>query len=131
MSKSYNNTINLSDSEAVIKQKVSTMFTDPKRIKLSDKGHPESCNVFTYFSTFTPEMKEEVLNYCINARVGCTECKKNLATGMIKRLKPLHEKREELSKDKAKVKKILKEGAERANEVTAKTISEVKEAMHL
>jgi tryptophanyl-tRNA synthetase len=50
---------------------------------------------------------------------------------MIKRLKPLHEKREELSKDKAKVKKILKEGAERANEVTAKTISEVKEAMHL
>lgn len=131
MSKSYNNTINLSDSEEVIKKKVSTMFTDPKRIKLSDKGHPEACNIFSYFSTFVPEMKEEVLSYCVNAKVGCTECKKNLAAGLIKKLKPLHKKREEFDKDKTKVKKILKEGNERANEVTAKTIAEVKEAMQI
>ncbi|MBU1727572.1 MAG: tryptophan--tRNA ligase, partial [Candidatus Omnitrophica bacterium] len=85
MSKSYNNTINLSDSEETLKQKVSSMFTDPKRIKLNDKGHPDTCNVFSYYCVFVPESKDEARNWCENANIGCTECKKLLAQGLLEK----------------------------------------------
>lgn len=131
MSKSYNNTVNLSDSEETIKRKISTMFTDPERIKLSDKGHPNVCNVYTYYVTFVPLVKDEVYDWCTNAKLGCTDCKRRLALGLIEKLKPFHKKREELSKDKAKIKNILEEGKEKAQAIAAKTLKEVKEAMQI
>jgi tryptophanyl-tRNA synthetase len=131
MSKSYDNTINLSDSPEVVKKKISGMFTDPKRIKLADKGHPGVCNVFSYYCTFVPETKDEVSGWCANARLGCTECKKILAAGILKRLEGFHKKREELVKDKAKVIKILERGRLRAAQVAAKTLKEIKEAMNI
>lgn len=131
MSKSYDNTINLSDSEEVIKRKALQMFTDPKRVRLSDKGHPDICNVFSYHSVFCPGMKEEVYAWCTNAKAGCTECKERLALGLIKRLEPIQEKRQELLGDKAKIKGILDEGNKKALLVAEKTIAEVRAAMHL
>ena len=131
MSKSYDNTINLSDSEETIKNKISNMFTDPKRIKLMDKGHPNVCNVFSYYSVFIPEIKEEVYDSCTNAKLGCTQCKQRLSLGLIERLKPFHKRRQELLKDKSRIKKILEEGKQKALFVAANTLKEVREAMGL
>jgi tryptophanyl-tRNA synthetase len=131
MSKSYLNTINLSDSGSVITRKISAMFTDPKRIKLSDPGHPQTCNVFAYFSTFAPQMKDEAEDWCSGAKKGCTECKKILAEGILKKLAPIQKKREELGKDKPLINNILKQGREKASDAAAKTLKEVFGAMKL
>jgi len=131
MSKSYDNTINLSDPEDIIRKKISTMFTDPKRIKLSDKGHTDICNVFSYYSIFDPREKEEVRDWCENAKLGCTECKKKLASALIEKLEPIRKKRQEIAKDKTIVKKILEEGKEKATAIASKTLSQVKEAMQV
>ncbi|MFA5402688.1 MAG: tryptophan--tRNA ligase [Candidatus Omnitrophota bacterium] len=131
MSKSYLNTINLSDSPEVIMRKVSAMFTDPKRIKLSDKGHPDTCNVFSYYSVFMPQIKNEVYDWCLDAKKGCTECKKMLALAIIEKLAPIQEKRKSLLKDKAALKKILDEGAKKAAGVASGTMQEVRKAVNL
>ncbi|MBI5145113.1 MAG: tryptophan--tRNA ligase [Candidatus Omnitrophica bacterium] len=131
MSKSYNNTVDLADSADLIKKKISNMFTDPKRIKLSDAGHPDTCNVFAYYSTFVPAMKEKVRDWCLHAKLGCTDCKKELALNIIEKLRPLQQRREDLLKDKNKIKKILQEGNEKAGAVASKTLKEVREAMQL
>ncbi len=131
MSKSYDNTINLSDSEDTIKKKTGEMFTDPKRIKLSDKGHPDTCNVFSYYALFAPSMQQEVHDWCVHAKLGCTDCKKKLAAALIERLMPFHKKREELLKDKSAVFKILEEGNKCAGEVASRTIKEAREAMKI
>jgi tryptophanyl-tRNA synthetase len=126
MSKSYNNTIDLADSSEIIKKKVQTMITDPERIKLADKGHPDICNVYAYHSIFFPDIKEEVSDYCRNAKKGCTECKKILAEKLIDKLAPFHQKREELLKDKNKIKQILEDGRKRAQSVAGETLKEIK-----
>jgi tryptophanyl-tRNA synthetase len=126
MSKSYNNTIDLSDPEETIKKKVQTMITDPERIRLSDKGHPDICNVFSYYSTFVPGDKEEVKDWCVNALKGCTDCKKNLALKLTQYLAPFHSRRQELLKDKTKLTEILAEGNKRAAKVAEDTMSQVK-----
>jgi len=105
------------------------MFTDPKSIKLADKGHSDSCNVFSYYSTFVPGMRRDVHDWCINANVGCTECKKVLAEKILEMLRPIHLKREELIKDKEMVKKVLTCGRDKALALSSTTIKEVKRAM--
>jgi len=129
MSKSYNNTIDLSDSPETIEKKVSSMITDPKRIKLLDKGHPEVCNVFSYYAIFAAELEKEAEDWCRNAAIGCTECKKRLAAKLIERLEPFHKKRRELIKDPELIRKILKEGNEKAIAVASATLKEVKNAI--
>jgi tryptophanyl-tRNA synthetase len=131
MSKSYDNTINLSDSQETVKKKIQTMFTDPKRIKLNDKGHPQVCNVFSYYCVFFPELKEEVFHWCTHARLGCTDCKRKLASGLVDKLKAFHKRRQDLLQDKAKIKKILQQGKEKATAVASNTLKEVKEAMKI
>lgn len=131
MSKSYNNTINLSDSEEIIKKKIQNMFTDPKRIKLSDKGHPDICNVFSYYSTFIPQLKKEVHDWCSDAKLGCTDCKRRLGQGLVDRLKPIYKRRQDLLKDKMRVKKILQEGCEKATAIASRTVREAREAMNI
>jgi tryptophanyl-tRNA synthetase len=126
MSKSYQNAINLSDSAEQVREKVQTMFTDPKRIKLSDPGHPDKCNVYSYFSVFAPNLKNEVASGCKKAQKGCTECKKILAERLLERLNPIQEKRSKLVKDKKKILSILGEGRKKAHERAQKTIQEVR-----
>ncbi|MDD5044603.1 MAG: tryptophan--tRNA ligase [Candidatus Omnitrophica bacterium] len=131
MSKSYNNTIDLSDGEEEVKKKVSSMITDPKRIKLADKGHPEVCTVYSYYETFLPERKEEVRSWCANAKLGCTDCKKELARAILGILKPIHEKRAELLKDKLKLRKILDQGRDKAAELAGQTRREIKDLIKI
>lgn len=131
MSKSYDNTINLSDSDEMIKKKVSTMFTDPQRIKLNDPGHPDICNVFSYYSVFMPQARDEVFDWCTNAKLGCTECKKRLSLGLINKLEPFHQKREALLKEKTKIREILEEGRKKAASVAAKSMKDARDAMQI
>jgi len=127
MSKSYQNAINLSDSTEDIQKKVSSMFTDPKRIKLSDPGHPKKCNVYSYYEVFAPEKCDEVYRWCTQAQKGCTECKRILSDTLIARLSEIQEKRAILVQKKERVKEILDEGRKRAQKIAQATISEIKE----
>ncbi|MCM8762830.1 MAG: tryptophan--tRNA ligase [Candidatus Omnitrophica bacterium] len=131
MSKSYNNTIDLSDNEEQIKKKISSMFTDPKRIRLNEPGHPDVCNVFSYFTAFAPERKDDVREWCINAKLGCTDCKKELAQVIIEVLAPIQVKRKELAADKKKLRKILDKGRDRASEIASSTRKEIKDLIKI
>lgn len=130
MSKSYGNYIALSDSPDIIRKKVLRMITDPKRIKLSDKGHPDVCNVFSYYGVFSDRKKnDEVRDCCEGAKKGCTECKGTLAEIVIEYLSPVREKRSRLKN--SDIDEILEEGNKRAREIAKETIEKVKKVVGL
>ncbi|MBU1006379.1 MAG: tryptophan--tRNA ligase [Candidatus Omnitrophica bacterium] len=131
MSKSYGNFIALGDSPDVIGEKCGQMFTDPKRIKLSDEGHPDECNLYSYFNLFKDKLLPEVREYCVNAKVGCAQCKKDLADVISEYLSGIRTKREKLLKDKDFIRDILKEGAKKANKAASETMTEVRKAVGL
>jgi len=128
MSKSYGNYIALKDDLAAIKKKVGSMITDPQRIKKTDKGRPDLCNVYSYYGIFNKPMTEEARDWCSNAKKGCTECKAILADSLIDYLKDVRKRRRELAGDKKKIVKMLKEGSEKARGIASETIKEVKKA---
>ena len=103
------------------------MFTDPKRIRLSDPGHPEECNVYSYYSVFAPEKKEDVYQWCTKAQKGCTECKMIFAEALIKHLAPIQQKRKEFEGNKARVQETLNDGQTRAQRIARETLHEVRE----
>jgi len=128
MSKSYGNFIALSDSPETVQKKISQMITDPSRIKLADKGHPDICNVFSYFSTFaSPDKHAEVRGWCESAKVGCTECKKHLAEVVNDYIAPIQKRRSALRD--SDIADILKEGAKKARKAASETMSEVKDIL--
>jgi tryptophanyl-tRNA synthetase len=129
MSKSYNNFIALSDSPDEIRKKVSGMFTDPERIKITDPGHPDVCNVYAYYKLFAPQLESQVHEECKSAKIGCVQDKQRLAECIIEFLKPFQERRKQFSEDKEFLNRVLKEGAEKAREVARSTLKEVKEAI--
>lgn len=129
MSKSYGNTINLSDPPDEIMTKVKSMITDPSRMRLKDPGHPDQCNVFAYYGAFLPGCKGEVRGWCEGATKGCTECKKTLAEGIIEYLRPIREKRARLAGDLSYVSEILKTGALSAKAIAGDTMSDVRKAV--
>lgn len=127
MSKSYDNAINLSDVPDTVRRKVQGMFTDPARIKLSDPGHPDLCNVFSYYQVFSPDRENEVFQWCAKAQRGCTECKKTLAEVILEKIDPFQEKRQVLVKKKDYIRDVLRDGARKATTIAQKTIVEVRE----
>jgi tryptophanyl-tRNA synthetase len=129
MSKSYGNTINLSDTPDEIMAKVKNMITDPKRLRLKDVGHPDECNVFSYYKVFMPDLTPEVRAWCEGATKGCTDCKKILAEGIIEYLRPIRAKREKVLADPGYVKEVLKKGAEKARAIATTTMEEVRSAV--
>ncbi|MFC1667366.1 tryptophan--tRNA ligase [Candidatus Omnitrophota bacterium] len=131
MSKSYGNFIALGDGEDTIKEQCGKMFTDPMRIKISDKGHPEKCNVRSYYALFKPDYAPEVDKYCRKALMGCTECKRNLASLISDYLSDIRKKRAALLEDKARIYSILEKGAKKAKDVGSRTMDEVKKKMKI
>lgn len=131
MSKSYGNAVYLSDAGDVVLSKVSSMITDPARVRRSDKGHPEVCNVFSYYSVFWPEKAQETADACRNAAAGCTECKRTLAGRINCILSPLREKRAELLRKEGYIEDVLREGAAKASAVAAATLGETRRAMKI
>ncbi len=132
MSKSYGNTINLSDSEPVVRQKLKTMVTDPARVRRNDPGNPDVCPVYDFHKIFSPaSVIEQVNRDCRTAAIGCIDCKKLVADAMVERLAPSWEARAQLTSNPDRVEEIVREGGRRAAEVSRKTLAEVKEAMRL
>ena len=131
MSKSYNNFIAISEEPKNIRQKVQSMFTDPLRIKFADPGHPDKCNVHSYYAVFAPDRKKEIDELCRQSKIGCTDCKKELAEILVGFLGPIQKKRNELLKNKKQIWKILEQGSKRAGSVASKTITEAKGLLNL
>ena len=132
MSKSYANAINLSDSEETVLKKVQTMVTDPARVKLSDPGHPDVCNVYSYYQLFSAKDKTQAaFDWCTGAKKGCTDCKKELGRDVAERLRPIREARAKYEKETGLVDGILEEGHRRAAAVARETLQEVKKLLHL
>lgn len=126
MSKSYHNQIDIADSPDVVRKKVVSMITDPKRIRRDDVGHPDECNVCDYYKTFAPEEANEVAEKCRTAAWGCTDCKARLAEILIDQLEEPRRRRAELEADPARLNQILATGAEKARAVAGETLREVK-----
>lgn len=132
MSKSYGNTINLSDTEPVVRQKLKTMVTDPARVKRSDPGNPDICPVYDFHKIFSSaEVKERVNRECRTAEIGCIDCKKLVADTMVARLTPIWEARASLKARPDEVEDIVRDGKQRAAAVSSRTLEEVKAAMKL
>jgi len=132
MSKSYGNTINLSDSEPVLRQKLKTMVTDPARVKRTDPGNPDVCPVFDFHKIFSPvAVIERVNRECRTAEIGCIDCKKLVADAMVQRLTPIWEGRKKLTAKPDQVEEIVRDGSKRAQAVSHQTLEEVKEAMKI
>jgi tryptophanyl-tRNA synthetase len=132
MSKSYGNTIDLADSPDDIRRKCGTMFTDPTRLRRSDVGHPESCNLYAFHELVSPpDVQERVARECRLAQIGCVDDKRLLAEQIVEFLTPIRERREELLRDKGELMRILRQGSERARERAAETQGRVRAAMAL
>ncbi len=132
MSKSYNNTILLSDPEPEVRAKLKTMVTDPARIRRTDPGNPDVCPVFDLHKVFSSaETQQEVREGCMSAGIGCIQCKGWVADGVVKELAPIQERRRNFEANPAEVTAILNEGAVRANARAAVTMQQVRAAVGL
>jgi tryptophanyl-tRNA synthetase len=130
MSKSYGNTILLSDPEPVVRQKFKTMVTDPARIRRTDPGDPDKCPVGDLHKVFsTPETMAKVYEGCRSAGIGCIECKSWASDSLLKVLAPIQERRAAITKPQAI--EILKEGSRHAEQRAEQTMVEVREAMKM
>lgn len=132
MSKSYHNTINLSDSELVVRQKLKTMVTDPARVRRTDPGNPDLCPVYEFHKIYSPApVQEQIANECRTAAIGCIDCKKLVADRMVEHLTPVWDARAKLSNDPAHLEAIVQDGSNRAAKVAKATLAEVIEAMKI
>ncbi|HVT45537.1 MAG TPA: tryptophan--tRNA ligase [Thermoanaerobaculia bacterium] len=132
MSKSYGNTIGLTASPEEIRTLVSTMFTDPNRIRRRDPGNPDICNLFQFHRLFSPEeILQRVDVECRTAQIGCVDDKKLLAEIIIEALAPIRGRRERIDRDPGIVWDVLFEGNRRARERAAETLEAVRSAMQI
>ncbi|HOW28005.1 MAG TPA: tryptophan--tRNA ligase [Elusimicrobiota bacterium] len=130
MSKSYGNTIEISESVESISKKISRMFTDPQKKRADDKGHPDGCVVYAFHKIYNKEaaVREQE---CREGRIGCVSCKKNLSELLLAAMAPMQKRRAELMKDKGCVRAVLDEGNRKARDVARQTMAEVRRNMGL
>ena len=142
MSKSLGNCIYLSDDADTVAARIKTMYTDPEHLRVSDPGHLEGNTVFTYleafsrpehFAAYLPEYAslDELKAHYTRGGLGDVKVKKFLNAVLQEELEPIRKRRKEYERDISAVYEILKKGSERAREIAAETLSEVKEAMKI
>jgi len=132
MSKSYGNTILLSDPEPEVRAKLKTMVTDPARVRRTDPGDPDVCPVFDLHKVFsTAEVQAQAAEGCRTAGIGCIQCKGWLADAVVAELRPIQERRRYFEERSDEVKAILADGAQRANARAAVTMAQVQAAVGL
>jgi len=132
MSKSYGNTILLSDPEPELRAKLKTMVTDPARVRRTDPGNPDICPVFDLHKVFSPpEVQANAAEGCRTAGIGCIQCKTWVADAIVAELAPIQERRKHFEANPAEVAAILDDGAQRANARAAVTMQQVNAAVGL
>lgn len=132
MSKSLNNHIELASTPEETTARVMEMVTDPARMKRTDPGNPDICNVFSMHKVFSPAEEVEMINVeCRRAGIGCVDCKKRFAANLNRHLEPFRSKRAELASKPDVVTDVLADGAKRARLIAQQTMAEVREAMQL
>jgi len=132
MSKSLGNTIGLLESDDEIWQKLRPAVTDPNRVRKSDPGNPEVCNIFQLHKAFSPaETVVEVDAQCRSAGWGCIDCKKVLHAHMVSELTPIRTRAQQLADEPARVLDALASGAATARDIAQETMREVKARMGL
>jgi tryptophanyl-tRNA synthetase len=130
MSKSYGNTITLSESDTDIRAKTKVMVTDPARKRRSDPGNPDVCPVYDWHKLFSPpETLKWSAEGCRSAGIGCIECKAAMADNLIKWLAPIRERRVEYEKNPKRVLELIDAGSKRARIEAVKTMTRVREAV--
>ena len=132
MSKSLDNHIEIAGTPEETQKRVMMMVTDPARVKRTDPGNPDVCNVFTMHKIFSPKADVEMINTeCRRAGIGCMDCKKLYAKYLNSSLAPFRAKRAEFAENPAAVWAILHDGAQRAKVIAAQTMREVRDAIGL
>lgn len=127
MSKSLNNYIGMTDPPEVVWEKLRGAFTDPARLRKSDPGHPEVCNIFSLHKIYTaPTEVMEIDADCRNAKIGCVECKKRLAARIDAANAPIIERYRALRADPDRVRDVLETGANAAKAVARETMEAVR-----
>ena len=130
MSKSYGNTIMLTDPEPVVRQKLKTMVTDPARVRRSDPGNPDVCPVGDLHKIFSSkETLAKVYEGCRSASIGCIECKGWAADALVQLLNPMQERRRKFEENPRLAWDILEAGTERARKTAGETMKDVRAAM--
>jgi tryptophanyl-tRNA synthetase len=132
MSKSLNNHIELASTPEETQVRVMQMVTDPQRMRRSDPGRPEVCNVFSMHKIFSPADEVAMIDVeCRRAGIGCVDCKKRFARNLNTNLEPFRSRRLELAKDPEAVMGVLNDGARRAREIAEQTMVAVRAAVGL
>jgi tryptophanyl-tRNA synthetase len=133
MSKSYGNTINLSDDAEAVRKKVMQMYTDPKRIRADIPGTVEGNPVFTYHDAFNPDVAEveDLKARYRQGKVGDVEVKTKLARAINAMLDPMRERRAEVLRDPNRLREILDDGSRRARAIAHDTMERVRAAVRL
>ncbi len=130
MSKSYGNTIMLTDPEPVVRAKLKTMVTDPARVRRSDPGNPDVCPVGDLHKIFSSaETMAKVNVGCRSAGIGCIECKGWAADALVQLLNPMQERRKKFEENPRLAWDILEAGTERARKAAGETMDDVRGAM--
>ena len=134
MSKSYGNTIDLAESASTIRTTVQQMFTDPARIKMTDPGHPQTCNACGYWRVFDPPRHARVWEECRTATRGCVQNKQELAEVLVQVTEPFRAARARFASpaaSHAEVERLLQEGATTARAVAKETMADIRRAFGL
>ena len=133
MSKSLNNSIFLCDDEDTLKKRVMSMYTDPGHLHVSDPGKVEGNVVFTYLDAFDQDATKvaQLKEHYQKGGLGDVVLKKYLFEVLNEMLTPIRNRRLEFAKDRGEVMKILLDGTYQTRQVSAQTIKEVKQALHL
>lgn len=132
MSKSYNNTISLRESDESVTKKIRTMPTDPARIKRTDPGDPEKCPVWQLHCVYSDDARRDwVQQGCRSAGIGCLECKQPVIESVLAELKPMRERAQRYADDPTLVRSIVADGCEKAQKLAEETMRDVREVMGL
>ena len=133
MSKSYGNSLYISEDPKSIWEKLRTMVTDPARERRTDPGDPEKCPVWSLHKVFNEDaaQRDEIVKGCKTAGIGCIDCKKMLNVHVEAMMTPIHERRVKYANSPALLADILAEGAKRASVVARATMEEIYPAIGL
>jgi tryptophanyl-tRNA synthetase len=132
MSKSLGNTVGIMAEPEEVWERVRTAVTDPQRVRRSDPGRPEVCNVYSLHKFFgDPALLDLIYRQCTTAEIGCVDCKRILAENISSAFAPFRERAAHYRAHPEEVRRVLEEGAERARALASATLAEVRERMGL